>query len=200
MASVIIISGMLHVIWVLLVEYCTAFSLSYDDLLTLLAAQSGNRFQQAVERAVRHPHATVAYFATIYAFSSFFGYSLRWLVRKFRWDRKGWIGPLLKFDTPWYYLFRDLEPGVSGTWVNAVVDVGNKSFLFSGIVDDFHVDKEGGLDRIILIEASQQLLPAGAEEQGHEEEPQSVEGKLVLRYSTIKTMTVDKFTVVAEEL
>lgn len=202
MASVIIISGGLHALWIFLLEKCTSFSLAYTDLLSLLAAQTGKSFQDALGQSVRYPQTTFVYFATIYAFATVSGHLLRLLVRKFRLDRQGWMADFVKFDTPWYYLFRDLEPGVSGTWVNALVDMGSKTFMFSGIVEDFHVDKDGGLDRIILIEASQQQVNNKGQEQeceGEQEEIQGIEGKLVLRFSVIKTMTVVKFSLEEEE-
>ena len=89
------------------------------------------------------------YSIVILIFSFLLGTSARWAVTRFRLDRKFNI---LKVNNEWYYLFTgsyDQDIDLIQVDILAHSDEGN--ILYSGILKDFFLNKEGGIDRLYLV-------------------------------------------------
>lgn len=80
----------------------------------------------------------------------------RWTVIKFNLDLKYNI---LKVNNEWYYLFSGklANDKVEAIQLDALVKSDKGTTLYSGILEDYFLNAEGGIDRIYLIEVSRDM-------------------------------------------
>lgn len=104
---------------------------------------------------------------------------------------------LLKFRSPWLYIFTDdRDAGHAGTYISALVDVKDGTYLYSGILEEYFFDKDGGLDRMVLSEVVRRKMSndKGAVctgESGGDERFYKIDGDyIVVRYDEIITLNV----------
>lgn len=185
MTSVVVASCVLHFIFTVLTRKMSGWSVDYDDLLMLIAAQPGQPFQGAVGRAGEHFPLILLYFVTISISAMILGRILRVVIMRCRLDRDWWFSDLIKFDTPWYYFFDSIEIGFDGVLVTATVDTTEGTALYAGVVIDYRFDKDGVLERLVLSAASKRMLN-GPDDM--EDEP--IRGLLVLPYTEVKALSV----------
>lgn len=109
------------------------------------------------------------------------------------------LSRMLRFNgAPWYYLLsgadfsKSNEPDMVS--VSAIVDVAGEAFLYVGILEDYFVDQEGGLDRFILSEVSRRPIAKDKIPEQLDDKDQRfypIDGDyFVLRYSEAITMNV----------
>jgi hypothetical protein len=97
------------------------------------------------------------------------GIGLRVIIRGLRWDRKC---PWMRFRNEWHYLFTGeiLDfPGqpaspeaVDFVYVDALVDCDEGSVLYSGILAEHFLGKDGGLNKIYLSDTKRRYLKEDA--------------------------------------
>lgn len=85
------------------------------------------------------------------------GLITRKAIRYFRLDRKF---SLLKFENNWYPVLKGtflqlpgyeyLRPNIQLVWIDVVVETKEGSYIYSGIIDDFFMTKDDGIDRFHL--------------------------------------------------
>lgn len=84
-------------------------------------------------------------------------------------------------------------------FVDALMETNDGTFLYDGILVDYELSRDGGLDSISLTEAQRRKL---ADDRGHREEGNqdendpyySIEGHiLVLKYSEIKNLNLSYY-------
>jgi hypothetical protein len=107
----------------------------------------------------------VSYFLLAFLLSAVLGLTLKFIVRKFKLDRKL---NLLRFKNEWHYLFSGeiLDfPNVSGnadeisfSVVDAMVESSEGSLLYSGILSSYVLNKDSGIDRIYLSDVKRRFL------------------------------------------
>lgn len=142
------------------------------------------------------------YFGSLLFASFFIPKAVRSGISKYRLDRAG--GPLssaFRFHgAPWYYLLtgadfpKDEAPDL--IVISAIVEVAKEAILYQGILDEFFVDSEGQLDRLVLQNVARR--PIGADKTGAETGDGSdpdrfydIDGdSFVLRYSEAITLNV----------
>jgi hypothetical protein len=115
------------------------------------AAQTG-----ALIAAAPHLGALAGHLGAVLALALLLPTALRRLITRLRLDRRRsrWAALLRAPQAPWYYLFSgadfaaDTVPDLVA--VSAVLDVAGQPFLYKGIVDEYFVDREGRLDRLVL--------------------------------------------------
>jgi len=209
----------LHSIWIFLASIFTSYSIDYKTAFILLVGQRGADLDHAMVSAMAHPYAIFAYHFSLLLISWSLGIVLRTVVIKWKWDCNGsYLSSFLKFDTPWYYLFNGIgigqkannnERGVDGVFVSAIVTVNTtRTFLYTGILSDYYIDKDGVLDRLILtnstrrkIEDDKEIISAYVQSEGdeelsdqnpvHAEQFYPIDGDcLVLRNSEIITLNI----------
>lgn len=90
------------------------------------------------------------YSIIILAFSYLLGGLARWTVIRFSLDLKYNI---LKVNNEWYYLFSGklTDEEVDFIQLDILVNSDKGTMLYSGILDDYFLNKEGGIDRLYLI-------------------------------------------------
>jgi hypothetical protein len=179
-----------------------SLSASAYQLLVLVLSDRAGPEVASVSRAVsREAGVIVAYFALTFALALVAGLGMRKLVTRLGWDRRTsgfWLRDAVRFDTPWYYLFKgyDEDTPPSGVLIATVVDLDAGSTLYVGLLTEYFLTEEGQLDRFVLAGASRRLLKddtrvdaAGNVTAAEEFYP--VEGNyLVIRYADCKTLNV----------
>lgn len=190
---------LLHAIWVLLSGAVTNYTVDYQTAFTLLVGQRGVKLDSSIAAAMEHPQAIFVYHLSLLLFSWVAGALLRGAVTKYQWDQEGPLSPLLRFDTPWYYLFSAVgtEKEIDGVYVSAIVPVNKDvSFLYTGILKEYFFADGGELERLVISNASRRKIEqdksmTADENQSHKDCFYPIEGDyLVLRYSEIITLNI----------
>lgn len=107
----------------------------------------------------------IIYNLVICVLASILGYRLKQLIRKYKLDRKY---KLLRYKNEWHYLvtgeildFPNV-PGEASTvdfvWVDLLVQTTEGTIIYTGVLSDYVLSKENGLDRIYLGEVVRRYL------------------------------------------
>lgn len=204
----------LHLCWVSLVEWL-GYQVDLGAVLILLLGAYGEKsvyLPRAIAAVADHSVAISFYFLTLYILAAIVGCVGHIVVRAGKWDRKTTV---FRFKNDWYYLltgevlefadnpvaYREFD----GVYLSAVVETGNRSYLYRGIVTDFTFDRTGGLDRIVLRDAHRRELEDDVPDP-HVYPSSKLDSRyhlirgdfFVLRYSEIKTMNLDYFALELE--
>lgn len=110
-----------------------------------------------------HPVVAASYFLFTNALALIMALAWRGAVQRWELDRaEHRLAPFLRGDAPWYYLFSGLdhprEDAIDGAIVAAIVEFKEGSFLYTGVLDDYEVDADGQLDRLMLVQAQRRRL------------------------------------------
>jgi hypothetical protein len=173
-------------------------ALPADDLLKLLspepAVQTG-----ALAALPRHGAVLLAHVATLIVLANLLPWALRRLVVRHRLDRRRapWSGLLRQPRAPWYYLLSGADFAAGEVpdliAVSAVIDVAGQPWLYKGVLDEYFVDADGQLDRLLLQQVVRRPLAAAATPSTRPQDRfERLEGDcLVLRYSQASTLQID---------
>ncbi|VWX58607.1 conserved membrane hypothetical protein [Burkholderiales bacterium 8X] len=205
-AEAVLWAAVLHAIWLGTAWILTGRTLRLDLLLELLSA-APNAQAAAIATVGQQSSAVLLYFGSLLAACYLVPAGLRWLITSQRLDRAGhWLAPIARFhDAPWYYLltgadFRkeDLPDLIK---VSAIVDVASTPYLFTGFLENFYFNPDGGLDRLVLQGVARRPLAndrLAVTEDGTlaaDEEFYPIEGDyFVLRYAEIITLNIQYLT------
>jgi hypothetical protein len=192
----------LHLLWLGLSWLLAGRVLMPLVLFQLLSSDAGA--QGRALQAVAADMATIGgYFASLIAFAHLGPTALRALIVRFGLDRVGSpVSRLLRFhEAPWYYLLSgaDFAPGKRPDFiaVSAIVEVADRPMLYTGILDDYFVDRDGQLDRLILQDVMRRPLDADKPGAGLAAVPGEsrfyrVDGDyFVLRYAEAITLNIE---------
>lgn len=198
-AEALIWAILLHLVW-LASAYWFGYRLDSAVVLGLLGS-SPTAQAKAVER-VATEFATIAfYFLTMLCASYVVPLLARTLIETYRLDRSGYsFSALFRFhDAPWYYLLTDAdfskkeEPDF--IVISAIIDVSGAPVLYMGVLDEFFVDSEGNLDRMILQRVARRSISSHKLSTPDDESTAcfyQIEGDyFVLRYSETITLNVE---------
>lgn len=136
---------------------------------TISILLSGNDNPEFVTKAFLNIHSSgsriMLYFFVSAIFSALFGYACKLAVRHFKLDRKY---KLFRFQNEWHYLFTGeildfprvigKSENISFRFVDVLVNTSEGSILYMGILADYLLSNEGGLDRIILRDVKRRFL------------------------------------------
>jgi hypothetical protein len=187
----------LHMVWASLISLCSGIfqhRISLESILMLLLGTYGEdneRFPAVLNSIAGFPYQVTFYFLSLYLFSAILGYAAHETVRRQKWDRKY---PLIRYDNPWFYFLTGeaLEfaeynlPKPDGVYLTAVVQQGQEDYLYRGIVDQFAFDKDGNLDRVLLIGAHRRLLSKD------DQKDYDIRGHFfILKYSEMHTINLE---------
>jgi hypothetical protein len=176
------------------VERYTTFSVRWDALLALFLADKSSNTEDALALISAHPFAHVAYFVCLYGAAAVSGWTLRYLTLRFKWDREGkFFAPLLRLSNPWFYLFRGYDEAREPDfiYVTTVIDLG-EPILYQGLLKNFYLNGDGGLDRLVLSKAKRRKLSQDKQTDGQVNPAfYSIEGDFfILRYPEMVTLNV----------
>lgn len=205
-ARSIIISLPFHLLGLTLVESWQhagwiKTDLNFEIVLRLLSGHYENRFTDVINRLYGNKEKIVMYYVLLSVGAFLTGHALRHIV----WHRQMDVRYPSVFGYRNLWLYRltgrgkfppDQEPV---PYVDALVDLGEKTRLYRGVVWDFAVDDTGNLQDLFLIKAlrGKFTMREGATA---EFSWQQIPGDfLVLRYSEIKNLNVSYFVPQAVE-
>jgi hypothetical protein len=145
----------LHSVWLFL-SYCFfRVELDVAALLKLLSSDAPSQ-ARAINAVAVNSEWVTAYFGTLLVAAYVFPQLARILIARYGCDRyDAPLSFLFRFhQAPWYYLLTgaDFDIGNKPDFisVSAVVNVAGDALLYTGILDEFFVDAEGKLDRLVL--------------------------------------------------
>jgi len=163
----------LHALWYFLASALTAYQVDLEVLGRLFSTHEniGKAFRNIQDFDLQ----IILYQVSILFFAAVLGFSSKYIVRKFKWDRRS---KLFRFQNGWHYLFTgeffdfpkasfDLEVDkvdqIELVYVDILVDAKEGSILYEGILVDYELSKDGGLGYVILKETIRRfLIPEGA--------------------------------------
>lgn len=94
----------------------------------------------------------LVYFLIISFLAAGLGFSARWLVMHWQLDKKFGI---FKINNEWYYLFSgrilDRAEEIDFIQVDALVQTPEGVVIYCGVLNDFYLTSDGGIDRLYLV-------------------------------------------------
>jgi hypothetical protein len=159
-------AGALHLLWITLTSLIDSQHVFSPGVALRLLASEPLAQARALQAVAAHAPWITAYFVSLLVFATLGPALLRGAITRWRLDRAGSpLSPWLRFSkAPWYYLLSgadfsaDAVPDVIA--VSAVVDVAGQAVLYTGILEDYFVDPEGNLDRLVLQRVMRRPLTA----------------------------------------
>jgi hypothetical protein len=174
-----VFAAVLNILWCWLITWA-GYEIVFEDVLILLTGGSGlpplelsNRYAAIA----RHPDRIASYFLGLYLASALVGLMTGGVIRRFHLDLRF---KFLRIDNPWHYmlngeqpLFQENRKAYAEMWeidekelkrenitvsLSCVVTHGSHSFVYEGIPFDYHLDRSGNLERIILEFVTYQKL------------------------------------------
>ncbi|MDB5774172.1 MAG: hypothetical protein JWP38_305 [Herbaspirillum sp.] len=194
-------AAVLHAVW--LTAAWWLFD-SYCDLGTLLRLLSADPRSQnaAIANIADHANSVTEYFGSMVVGAYLIPAGLRFLITSSRLDRHGALcGRFFRFNkAPWYYLLtgadftKEEQPDL--IYVSAIVNVAGNAVLYRGILDEFFVEPDGKLDRMVLQDVTRRPISAdkgvsGSLEADLDSRFYGIDGDyFVLRYSEAITLNI----------
>lgn len=200
----------LHLVWLAASYQFFGRQLDATTLLRLLASDAAGQ-AKAAEAVSGQFKWIAAYFVTILFGAYAIPTGIRAVISKYRLDRIGSpFSSIFRFhQAPWYYLLTGADFGEDDqpdlVVVSAIVEVGKDTMLYTGYLDEFFVDAEGQLDRLILQEAMRRPITSDKEvanpDAWHDHSRfYPVDGDyFVLRYSEAITLNVQYVKLVSTD-
>ena len=194
----ILLASLLHLFWIIGMECLTNLHFSPEKFFPLFAADP--KIQgEALQELGQQFNQVAAYFLSLLSASFIIPSFVRLLVTHYRLDIHGnLISRMLRFNgAPWYYLLsgadftNESRPDMIA--VSGIVEVAGTAYLYVGLLEDYFVDQEGTLDRLILSEVIRRPIDKD-KDLLHENKQRfySIDGDyFVLRYSETITINVE---------
>ena len=146
------------------------------DVFTIGTLLSGTsdavKVTQAFKAVYEKAPAIISYFVGVSIVGMILGLLAKLVVRNFKLDRKF---KLFRFQNEWHYIFSGeildfpKVPGhaddVDFTYIDALVKTDEGTVIYSGLLADYILTKDAGIDRIYLTEVKRRFLKADAPEE-----------------------------------
>lgn len=188
-----------------IVAYVAGYEIELGDVVRLLVGgpSSLKDIDGRLSWLNLHPVAGAGYFVLTNGIALASALLWRGAIQRFELDRTGnRFAGLARGDAPWYYLFSGLDhpsdDAIDGAMIAAVVEFKEGSFLYSGLLDDYQVNADGQLDRLMLVQAQRRRLESDRRFDADQGTFVDESGRFypiagdvfVLRYDEIKTLNV----------
>ena len=107
------------------------------------------------------------------------------------------------FDTPWYYELKGKLSDVHDPQIiqlTCLQDLSEGTYLYYGVLEDFYLDREGQLDRVVLSDVFRRKL---THDESDKDTPQNrfyeIKGdRLVLKYADIRNINIEYLYITEE--
>ncbi|NJX14501.1 hypothetical protein [Tamlana crocina] len=154
--SSVFLAGLLHSIWVIVVQHC-GYIIDFDIVFRLLFDA---RSIADYSNITRNIYKIISYFLSLTIIAIVISYLFRNLVRVNGWDRKY---SFLRYDNNWYYLFSGevwdipayseseiTSADIDQRVVDILVNTDNGQTIYRGNLVDYQLNKDNGVDYIVL--------------------------------------------------
>ncbi|MCL6220426.1 hypothetical protein [Zunongwangia pacifica] len=154
----------------------------------------------------------ITYNSTMFFASGLCGYILKKIVRLRKWDR---YSKFFRFQNSWHYILKgeffdfpradmtldeDTVEDIEFVFVDAIVEINNESYLYDGILVDYELSNDGGLNYISLTGAERRNIKNDSKivegiKQDNSKNYYPIKGHtLLLKYSEIKNLNFTYYT------
>lgn len=187
-ASALVCALFLQLIYASIVNF---FIKEIDFSLCIKLLTSGKLNQSDIDSLTPDVGFIGAYFTCLYLSSYIVGKILQKIVF--------WLNPYkcspLAFDTPWYYELKgklSSESDAQIIKVSCLLDTKEGSYLYYGYLDDFYLDQDGQLDRIVLFDVYRRDIKNDDNGDANTTRYYQIKGeRLILKYSQIINMNIE---------
>ncbi len=115
------------------------------------------------------------YNISLFTFSSVTGFYCKQIVRKYKWDRRY---KYLRYQNSWHYILKgeffdfpradislekDEVEDIEFVFVDVIVQIGGESYLYDGLLVDYELSKDGGLETLSIKNAQRRKLSHDSE-------------------------------------
>jgi hypothetical protein len=199
----------LHLFWLYLSHLF--FKHDFEPVVLMKLLSSAPAIQADATDAVgRQFNWIAAYFATLIIVAFALPKIIRYVISRYRLDRADApFSAVFRFhQAPWYYLLTGAdfthEDAPDLIVVSAIVEVGKEAVLYVGALDEFYVDADGQLDRVVLQSVARRPVSADktsvSETNAADTRFYPVDGdSFVLRYSEAITLNIQYVRLTPEE-
>ena len=167
------------------------FGYTYDVHVFLgIISSNDDLVSQSIEKVDQFIIEIVVFQTIVNLISYFLGKLLHNLILKYSLDTRHHV---LRFNNVWHYLisgrflqYRDIlnidtVRDIDLTFVDALVNINNQTFIYTGLLIDYQLGKDGTLDLLIITKAQRKLINVDTEE-----DYKDIRGNyLVLKYSDL---------------
>ncbi|MBP9689681.1 MAG: hypothetical protein KBE91_08735 [Bacteroidia bacterium] len=159
-------SAVIHILGYYLIISCSGNSIDVKVLGTVLSGTNdATLINRAFDALYDDVFKIVFYLVVLGIISAISGYMVRKLIRILKLDRKF---KLLRFQNDWHYVFTGeildfpKVPGKSEevdiTYIDALVKTDEGTIIYMGLLADYVLSKDGGLDRVYLKNVRRRFL------------------------------------------
>ena len=194
----LLISLLLHAAGFFILIYCLNQAVDFKLILMLLT-NTHNSILSLTLNANNVITLSALYLMCIYFVAFSLGALFRWGIKKCKLDRYKFF----RIDSPWYYLFKgsDWKGGQpDGVKIAATIEIAGHGYLYWGVLEDFFLNKEGNIDRLVLaypsrrhfkndkgiLEEAERFYPIGGD-------------YFVLKYNEIKNLNIEYIDVTKKQ-
>lgn len=202
-ARAIVASGLIHTLMLLITNYCIV-PVDFEVAIKLITGTELN--DKDIAGLSSDVLRVFVYFLTTYFFAFIFGKVMQILminVAPYKSSR-------FAFDTPWYYELKGkLSEEVNAQIIklSCLVDSSGNNYLYYGYLEDFYLDKNGQLDRIVLSDVYRRNLHndeitdiAGSETSDDAGRFYQIKGdRLVIKYDKVINLNIEYLYLIAAE-
>lgn len=152
----------IQILGFLFVEMILGKQVSLETIYQLIISSAAFKNFGVIQRSLGY---FLLYNIVLWAVAWLLGYSTRRFIKRFKLHYKY---PIFRFQNDWYHILRGTIlnfPGYEGqtsdiafVWLDVVLETRDSSFIYSGIVQEFFLSKDEGLDRIYLINVRRRKL------------------------------------------
>ncbi|UCS94375.1 hypothetical protein KZP23_04935 [Echinicola marina] len=183
----------------------------YVDLNILTNLLSNSPNPSSIENIEQHAVKVFFYNFSMLLMAAASGHYFQKLVRVRKWDRKF---KQLRFQNSWHYILKgeffdfprsafDLEVDtverIEIVYVDAVVKIEEGSIIYDGILVDYELSKDGGLETISLKEVHRRYLKDDKTQASFDHKYYEIPGHiLILKYSEIINLNFSYYKVIEE--
>lgn len=165
LVAAILPSTLLHIAgYFLLIRH--RYVIDIATIGTLLSGTSdGTKVTAAFQNIYANAGKIVIYFIAISIVAALAGLAAKYIVRKLKLDRKF---KLFRFQNEWHYIFSGeildfpRVPGdasdISIRYIDALVKSDQGTIIYTGILADYVLSQDGGIDRIYLTNVKRRYL------------------------------------------
>ncbi|MDE3743999.1 hypothetical protein [Maribacter polysaccharolyticus] len=169
--STILPSLILQLIWYIFAKLIC----QHVDLNILADLVSAKPSEETFLNIQNNSVKIIVYNISLFTFSSVTGFYCKQIVRKYKWDRRY---KYLRYQNSWHYILKgeffdfpradislekDEVEDIEFVFVDVIVQIGGESYLYDGLLVDYELSKDGGLETLSIKNAQRRKLSHDSE-------------------------------------